>query len=68
MMDNILITFQNLHPFKYYFIVVLWFKENLDELEKAVKLTNAKFLVLSSHNYHIAINFATQYEVSLFRS
>ncbi|KAK6114135.1 AMP-binding enzyme family protein [Brugia pahangi] len=33
------------------------------ELEKALKLTNAKYLIVSSHNYHIAINFASQCEL-----
>ncbi|KAL3990131.1 AMP-binding enzyme family protein [Acanthocheilonema viteae] len=30
------------------------------ELEKALKLTSAKFLIVSCHNYHIAINYAAQ--------
>ncbi|VDM14001.1 unnamed protein product [Wuchereria bancrofti] len=33
------------------------------ELEKALKITNAKYLIVSSHNYHIAISFATQCEL-----
>ncbi|CAG9533418.1 unnamed protein product [Cercopithifilaria johnstoni] len=30
------------------------------ELKKALELTNAKFLIVSSHNYHIAVNYAAQ--------
>ncbi|VDK81022.1 unnamed protein product [Onchocerca ochengi] len=33
------------------------------ELEKVLKLTNAKFLIASTYNYHIAINFAAQCEL-----
>ncbi|KAM3728050.1 Peroxisomal OPC-8:0-CoA ligase [Dirofilaria immitis] len=33
------------------------------ELEKVLKLTNAKFLIVSSQNYHIAVNFAGKCEL-----
>ncbi|VDK69423.1 unnamed protein product [Litomosoides sigmodontis] len=30
------------------------------ELERVLKLTGAKFLIVSSHNYHVAVNHVTQ--------
>uniref|UniRef100_A0A915PGN0 Uncharacterized protein n=1 Tax=Setaria digitata TaxID=48799 RepID=A0A915PGN0_9BILA len=35
----------------------------LDELERILKLTNAKFVITSSKNYHVVLNFATQCEL-----
>ncbi|EFO19114.2 hypothetical protein LOAG_09378 [Loa loa] len=38
-------------------------ESTLHELEKALSLTSAKYLVVSSHNYHIAINSPMQCEL-----
>ncbi|EJW84176.1 hypothetical protein WUBG_04915, partial [Wuchereria bancrofti] len=46
----------------YQYAIIFLGSALIDELEKALKITNAKYLIVSSHNYHIAISFATQCE------
>uniref|UniRef100_A0A1I8ESL0 AMP-binding enzyme family protein n=1 Tax=Wuchereria bancrofti TaxID=6293 RepID=A0A1I8ESL0_WUCBA len=47
----------------YQYAIIFLGSALIDELEKALKITNAKYLIVSSHNYHIAISFATQCEL-----